>query len=73
MAWHGTMDLPGANHLAAYFHRGKKGEGRGEIDERVWMDRRRDSTIFLTGVARLGRRRLQIKGIIWVSAGSSQI
>jgi hypothetical protein len=26
------------------------GEGRGEIDERVWMDRRRDSTIFLTGV-----------------------
>lgn len=51
MAWHGPMDLPGANHLAAYFHRKKGGGERGEIDrESKSMDRRRDSTIFLTEV-----------------------
>jgi hypothetical protein len=45
MAWHGPMDLPAANHLAAYFRRKpkKKGgrRGAGEIDdddERVWID-----------------------------------
>lgn len=46
-AWHGPMDLPAANHLAAYFRRKpkqkKKGgmRGAGEIDdddERVWID-----------------------------------
>lgn len=45
-AWHGPMDLPAANHLAAYFRRTpkqKKGgmRGAGEIDdddERVWID-----------------------------------
>lgn len=46
-AWHGPMDLPGANHLAAYFRRKQKKKGgrrgAGEInddndDERVWID-----------------------------------
>jgi hypothetical protein len=50
-AWHGPMDLPAANHLAAYFRRKpKQKKGR---EERSWrnrrrrresMDRRRDET-----------------------------
>jgi hypothetical protein len=50
-AWHGPMDLPAANHLAAYFRRKPKQKKRR--DERSWrnrrrrresMDRRRDET-----------------------------
>lgn len=65
MAWHGPMDLPSANHLAAYFiGKKKEREERGEIDERVSIDDERQHDLF--DRSRLERRRLQIKGIIWV-------
>jgi len=53
MAWHEPMDLPGANHLAAYFHR-KKEEESVDKSMREYGSATRQHDLF--DRSRLGRR-----------------